>query len=233
MRYVMSARGTPRALGVALLSLLLAGCGGGGGGGGSGGASGSTGAGGEETTSRTGTITFSLTDAAADDFQVVQVQIDSLTLLGPEGEVSIPLAAEEPLVTNLLDLQGVNEFFAQAEVPVGTYTKIRLQVSNPYFVLADGTEVPSSDIKLVADGVVDLNPQGPFEVIEGQDLVVQLDFDVENSIHIEVTGNGRYILRPQVFVDILEEGVDPPMVVDVQGVIHEVHPDLHTIDVST
>lgn len=227
MRYGVPIRRGPRGLSFWLFSVILAGCGGGGGESGSGG--GSTVA----ETPRTGTVTFALTDAAADDFSTVQVQIDSLTLLGPEGEVPIPLAVDEPLVTNLLDLQGVNEFFAQAEVPVGTYTKIRLQVSNPYFVLADGTEVSASDIKLVANGVVDLNPQGPFVVEEGGNLIVQLDFDVGNSIHVEVTGNGKYILRPQIFVDVLEQGVDPPMEVDVQGEIHEVHADIHTIDVST
>jgi hypothetical protein len=93
--------------------------------------------------------------------------------------------------------------FAVAEVPAGTYDKIRLQVSD--LVLHDLDAAQSQPVQLVGNGKIDLNPQGPFTVGEDEVIVVELDFDMAKSIKLTETGSGNLILRPVVFVDIQTE----------------------------
>jgi hypothetical protein len=60
-------------------------------------------------------------------------------------------------------------------------------------------------VQLPANGRIDLNPQGPFEISAGEDLVIQIDFDLARSIKLTTTGSGRYRFRPVVFIDVLDQ----------------------------
>jgi hypothetical protein len=71
--------------------------------------------------------------------------------------------------------------------------------------------------KLPANGKVDLNPRGSFEVVAGGHLMVELDVDAEKSIHIVEKGNKySYNFRPVVFVNILN---DTPRLVVLDGLV--------------
>jgi hypothetical protein len=71
-----------------------------------------------------------------------------------------------------------------------------------------------------AHGKIDLVPKGPFEIREGIHLVIEIDMDARNSIHIS---NG-YRFRPVIFVTIRETS-SPDKLARVHGEITELLDD--------
>ncbi|MBE9563666.1 MAG: hypothetical protein IMF17_00370 [Proteobacteria bacterium] len=69
----------------------------------------------------------------------------------------------------------------------------------------NGDVVFTVDAKLPANGKIDLNPRGSFEISDGDYLVIELDIDAEKSIHIVETGSGKFIFRPVIFINVLGE----------------------------
>ncbi|GAB4324154.1 MAG: hypothetical protein Kow0074_16900 [Candidatus Zixiibacteriota bacterium] len=136
-----------------------------------------------------------------DDADTTEVEDDS-------SDTSGTIALSEPVRMNLLALDSISRVLAVASAPAGVYGKIRLYVSDPLFVLDDATEIPAEQIKLVANGKVDLNPQGDVIVTTDAFTVVVLDLDVENSVQVNQTGSETYILRPQVFVDATVDSLE-------------------------
>ncbi|MEO8445348.1 MAG: DUF4382 domain-containing protein [Gammaproteobacteria bacterium] len=184
--------------------LALAGCGGGGGGAGP----------------KMATVGIALTDAAAPEFDEALATITSIELLGDSGRISLYSGST---TIDLLKLADYSELFAlRDDVPSGTYNKIRLQLSGLELVKLDanGQAIETVQARLVANGKLDLNPQGPFFVAPGATLVITIDFDVGKSLKITETGNGRLIVRPVVFVDIAD-GIAAPGLARIHGVISD------------
>ena len=120
----------------------------------------------------------------------------------------------------MLALQKFSDLLATATVPVGSYSKIRLHVSQVELVRLnpDGTVLSSDIAKLPANGKIDLNPRRSFDVTDNGHLMIQLDMDANKSIHI--IGNGKgYNFRPVVFVNIL--GDDDMKLVILDGKVLE------------
>lgn len=176
------------------LVLALAGCGGGSGSSNNGGAQG-------VSAPQVGSITILVGDAPLDGIDEVLIDIREVRLLGDDGQVTI---TDGPLgVIDLLSLQNLTELIASDEVPAGNYSKIRLLIDSLQIVETDNPA--PVEVQLPANGKIDLNPQGQFEISPGEDLVVQIDFDLARSIKIVQTGNSQYRFRPVVFIDVLDQ----------------------------
>lgn len=191
---------------IAVALLTVAACGGGG----------STG--GVAAPAQFATVGIALTDAPTADVDQALATITSIELLG-EGRRVVLFSGVETI--DLLRLADYSELFAVSEeVPAGTYNKIRLQLSSLELVKLndDGTIDETIDAKLVANGKIDLNPQGPFYVAPGATLVITVDFDMKKSLKITETGNGRVIVRPVIFVDIAN-GLPAPGLTRIHGEI--------------
>jgi hypothetical protein len=94
-------------------------------------------------------------------------------------------------------------------VPAGTYSKVRLQVSNIELLpKADSTIGSNIEVKLPS-GKIDLNPRGAFTVVPGGSLSVRIDMDANKAIHVHPSRVGWYIFRPVVFVDIVSASRNP------------------------
>ena len=187
--------------------LTLAACGGGGGG-----------TGGVAAPAQFATVGIALTDAPTGDVDEALATITSIELLGEDGKVVLFSGVE---TIDLLRLADYSELFAVSDqVPAGTYSKIRLQLSSLELIRRneDGTIAETIDAKLVGNGKIDLNPRGPFFVAAGATLVITLDFDVKKSLKITETGNGRVIVRPVIFVDIAN-GLPAPGLTRIHGEI--------------
>jgi hypothetical protein len=150
----------------------------------------------------TGRTVILIHDAPVDSLQEVWLTVNSVRLIGGgnSGKNQEPLLTE-PVRLNLLALDEVSRVLSVSDLDAQTFSKIRLEVSEPEFVTNDGEVIDESQIKLVANGKVDLNFKQPVEVVPEGLTVVSLDMDLENSILVNQTGKGRYILRPQVLVD--------------------------------
>ncbi len=106
------------------------------------------------------------------------------------------------------------------DVPVGTYCKVRLTLSNPngleLVLAADGS---SHYPKLPGNGKLDLLARDCFTVSPDASVTLQLDMDAGNSIHIVQTGSKTtYNFRPVVFVDVINRSFTGKLV-RVEGVI--------------
>jgi hypothetical protein len=170
---------------------------------------------------QTGSVGIVITDAPSLAWDRALATITSISLLSDDGRV-ILWEGEE--IIDFLDLADYSEIFWIAEgVPVGSYEKIRLQVSRLELQKVDdeGEVIESALTKLVANGKIDLNPRGQFTVVGSEMLFVQLDWDMKKSLKIVEAGNsGNIIVRPVVFVKIL--GDDPfQRFTRVHGIVRE------------
>lgn len=151
----------------------------------------------------TGSVTVLLTDAPSDAFSQIFVTVTSIELLG--GDAPVTLFAGEEIV-DLLALENFADLFAVADdVPAGSYSKIRLRISDLELVRLDdnGDVLESFRPPLPASGKIDLNPRGAFNVVGGENIVLQLDIDARRSIYIVGNGNNRFRFRPVIFIDVL------------------------------
>lgn len=149
--------------------------------------------------SEQGSLTLLIGDGPLDEVDEVNITITEIILLGDDGQQTIFDGEVGPI--NLLELQNVTELLFDGEVPAGDYSKIRLRIS-ALEVVDNGV---AEAVQLPANGRIDLNPQGSFNISPNEDLVVQIDFDLDRSVHVVQTGNGRYRFRPVVFVDIIDQ----------------------------
>ena len=171
------------ALGALILfsSLLLFACGGSGG----------------SSSVATGSVGILVTDAPSDDFDAIEVTLNSISLIADESNPIEIWSSESGEMIDLLNLETEAELFTLvSDVPIGWYNKIRLHISRVELVEFDGNRI---DVD-VPSRKIDLNPRGNFYVNADETLLLQLDFDANKSIHL-VNAN-HYRLRPVVFVDI-------------------------------
>jgi hypothetical protein len=152
-----------------------------------------------------GHVTVHLTDAPG-DFEAVHLVVTGVSVHRAEGDVdSWETLAVQGGTFDLLQLRnGVLATLAIGNVPVGHYDQVRLLLGAGSDVVVDGVTYPltipsglSSGLKLI----------GSFDVVEGEERELILDFDAARSIH--QTGNGKYIMRPTVRL-ILGGVVTPP-----------------------
>lgn len=149
----------------------------------------------------TGGLSIVVGDGPLDSVAEVNIDITEVILIGgDDGQVD--LAVEDVGIIDLLSLSNLTELLVDDDVPAGTYSKIRLMVDSIEIVEDSGDRELA---QLPANGKIDLNPQGEFEIVAGEDLVMQIDFDLDRSISIVQTGNSKYKFRPVVFIDVIDQ----------------------------
>lgn len=162
-----------------------------------------------------GTVAISLRDAPTDAFCHIYADIERIDLLGEDGPTHLAMFGDPSTDGrfDLLALQNQSQLLTVAtEVPIGGYEKIRLTLDQLSLVgceMQGGQEVavPEEDWehpKIPGNGKLDLVPRGGIEVIGGETLLVELDMDMDKSLHLRQTGqgNGKWQFRPVVFVTV-------------------------------
>lgn len=156
-----------------------------------------------DSSGRMGTLNVRLTDAPLplSNVKSVMVTLTGVIVYPRETVESMPLPTEPPPITllhfpatfDLLTLTGgATALLASGEVPVGDYSRIRLQISSAMLIYMDGT---SADLKCEPNKV-DVPIQ--FHVSAGTGNTLVLDFDAGASVKVNETGMGDLILRPVV-----------------------------------
>lgn len=152
-----------------------------------------------------GSVAILFTDAPTDQFCHVFATVQSIDLLGSNSPTNVYTGPE---TVDLLAMRNYADYFSiDTSVPVGQYEKVRMTLSDLALVECDaaGVQEPAGDWEhphLPGNGKLDLNPRGTFEVIGGETMVIELDMDMEKSLHLHQTGNGKWQFRPVVFVTI-------------------------------
>jgi hypothetical protein len=148
-----------------------------------------------------GKVALLFTDLPSEDFDHIWISFDEVTLLGADGQQQVygQLAEDTGMTIDLLDLKDVMDLAFIRDVPAGFYSKVRLHITE---IKLENEGEPPIDVRPVANGKLDLNPQGSFEVRAGQLLFIQLDMDANRSFQLHQGGNGTWHFRPVVFMDI-------------------------------
>lgn len=160
---------------------------------------------------QSGTLSVSLTDAAAGGFDAVNVTVSKVRVHqsssaeeNDSGWSDITLSPARKI--NLLDLSnGVLETLGQTSLPAGHYTQLRLVLSAntgtalSNSVVLSGT-TPTAEIPLVTPSAVQSGIKliNEFDVAAGQRVDLVLDFDALKSVVRR--GNGTYALKPVIRV---------------------------------
>lgn len=179
--------------------------------------------GGSSVDGGTGRVALAMTDGPTDEFSQVLVTVERIDLLAGEDDSIRETIFEGRETFDLLALENVVEPFAiREDVPAGSYSKLRMQLAEIELIrVLQGGSTESVFPRLPGGQRIDLNPRGGFEVRPGDTLAIELDVDARRSIQIVGTGNGRYLFRPQVFVDVMRaDRVD--RLVSIEGVIDEI-----------
>ena len=196
------------------------------------------GGGGTDTTAgRTGTVGILLTDKPADPslFSVINATIVKVELMPEEDEDDrVSIYDGDPKTFDLLRLKSESvPLTFDDTVPVGSYCKIRLTLSDLELVLADDTPDVATDNKtyhpkLPGNGKLDLVVRGCFDVEEDSNATLQLDIDAGKSIHITGNGKNKYKFRPVIFIDVIDQTFESKLV-RLNGVITRVNLNERTL----
>ncbi|MCC6490715.1 MAG: DUF4382 domain-containing protein [Candidatus Hydrogenedentes bacterium] len=131
---------------------------------------------------------------------LTEVALDRVGVAGDDEEETLKeqvVIFQGELELDLLNLTGLSEVLSSTEVPAGTYTKIRLEISNPRLVLNDDPDTEITNVQLTANGHLFIGKT--FTLEDGEESLLVLDF---GGIHLVRTGNGRYVLTPQLQADL-------------------------------
>lgn len=144
-----------------------------------------------------GTLVLKITDAPGDlniteaivtmsEVRVHYAGIDDNDTIGEWITI-----VNESQTFDLIALENVTELFGTANLSAGWYTQIRLFVEEA-LVTIDGVQYD-----------LDISPQHvklikPWKIVDGETLVLLLDFDVQKSVH--KTGSGKYKMKPTIKV---------------------------------
>lgn len=168
----------------------------------------------------TGTVGILLTDGPTGTFCQILATIERIDLLGTGAPTNVYTGAQ---TVNVLAMRNFSDVFVvDPGVHVGSYDTIRLTLSDLALVECDDAGNPEHSSgrehpRLPGNGKLDLKPRGSFQVVGGETLVIQLDMDMEKSLHVNRTGNGKWQFRPAVFVKIKP---DETKLVRVFGQVH-------------
>lgn len=164
------------------------------------------------TRSTRGNLSVFLTDAPIDldEVTAVNVTIAAMTVFpvcdDPDEDCQgrsldlIPAEGSDGVIVNLLEYRdGRVILMASEEVPDGAYEKIRMEIAAASLLRDDDQDPDTPEIMeeiFVPSGKVDVVV--PFTISAGEETEIILDFDAALSVHVNETGNHRYILRPVI-----------------------------------
>lgn len=145
-------------------------------------------------------VVFAVHGRPIDGYQEINLTVNSVEFIGDNDSGEIELVP--PVRVNLINAD-FSEFLACIDdAPAGQFNKLRLRVSDPEFVQADDSVIGSELIQLNANGKIDLNTQGErFEIMDGGKQLVEFTLSSDdNALKVTETGNGKFILRTEVFM---------------------------------
>ena len=152
-----------------------------------------------------GQVQVVVTDAPADEWAHVWVKVTKVTLVKADGTTEV-VAFDASTAGNsnagkvdLVHLDSVGELLASAQVPVGTYTKLKVSIdtdpANVTLIAQGGGPVTVS--RVVGTAIpVDLSPA--LVVTEGHGSAVQVDFDLSHPLFVVMLQDGTAVLNLQV-----------------------------------
>jgi len=141
---------------------------------------------------KTGTLVVKVTDAPVPDLEHLNLTINKVEVSNETGSwKSLPISGGS-LYFDLLKLRNVTKDLAIGEIPVGNYTKIRMQIVTANATLSDGSTLTLN----VPPGHIDI--QVHFEIKPGKTTSLIIDIVVDKIKIAERGHSGKPAnLNPQ------------------------------------
>jgi len=152
------------------------------------------------TSTPLGSAAIILTDAPSDQWSAIEVVVTKVSLLNKADHTKEVVAFEGATAKiNLVDLDSVGELLATAKLPVGTYDAVRVTIdpTSVSLVKADGTTVPSDQVKVAGASVL-VALSTDLVVTESGSNAVQIDFDLGHPLFLVQLPNGTWVMNLQV-----------------------------------
>jgi len=152
------------------------------------------------TTTPTGTASVIITDAPSDQWSAIEVVVTQVAFLNKADHTKEVVAFQGASAKiNLVDLDSVGELLASAQIPAGTYDALRITIdpAKVNLVKADGTVVPSSQLKVAGNSVI-VNLSADLVVTANGSNAVQLDFDLAHPLFLVQLPDLTWVMNLQV-----------------------------------
>jgi len=151
---------------------------------------------------QTGSVGLLVTDAPSDDFEAVNITIRRIELMR-DGQAS-SLIFEGLETFDLLALRDASELFSvTGEVPTGRYGKIRMILADRGIELVD-RQGRREHPELPPGNRIDFDPSVSIDVSGNSMQIIEVDIDVDRSIHIDPSRGNVYRFRPVVHTQIVK-----------------------------
>lgn len=161
----------------------------------------------KSSNSNTAQLQISLTDSPFPGAKEVWVDIQQIKIIMSDTSNPLTLNGTHPGLYNLLDFtNGKDTLLADATIPPGTISQIRLILGdNNYIVTDDGTKI---NLKTPSGQESGLKVQVHQEVSGGILYRLKLDFDAGRSI-VKAGNSGNYLLKPVLrIISLVPSGGD-------------------------
>ena len=150
------------------------------------------------STARKGSLRVNATDAPPQGVSKILVAVSQIEVQKAGGD-AWQVVVPGPVEFDLVEIEGVETTLGEAELDVGLYGQIRLEVNKVEVTILGATltaRVPSGKLKIV----------GGFSVKAGVTTVLTLDFDADKSV--VVAGTRNVLIKPVIKLLVREEGED-------------------------
>jgi len=158
-----------------------------------------------------GFLRLTLKDAPIEDAKNIFVTISNIRVheACEDGEDCFTTISEVPMTIDLLSLQTTPLELPTATLPAGTYNQIRMAVTSGEIVFGPPGLPDPSDLHYPLSVPSDEIKSHLHFVLEGGKMIlITIDFDAKNSIHVIKKGKqDSYQLRPVVNVVEVVEGL--------------------------
>ena len=159
---------------------------------------------------QTGSVFTTGTDAPLPSIVSFQVQVSDVTVSDGTGTpVSILSAPQTIDFARFNGLQSLLDFNA---IPAGTYTTVNVTLANPVLAYLNTSQTGApptiSDVPnpTLLNSTVTVLLSTPLTVTAGQNVGLQMDFNLRNSIQIDGTGQVTGVINPNINFTVLTPG---------------------------
>lgn len=180
----------------------------------------------------TGGVTVTLTDAASDELACFMVEISAISLTRATGAQVGVLST--PVSVDLLSLTDLSQVLSVLQLPAGLYSAatVTMDFSEASTYLVDSsipaTILNSTGAPLTGQVTLPITIGDQLNVPQGQNQVLELDFDLDQSVSVDTPAN-EVVVEPVI---VLRSNPGDPKDILVVGEVVAVDAPANRIDVE-
>lgn len=162
-----------------------------------------------------------LTDAPSDDIEQLLVTITKIELVGQEQTFTVFKGEERVDFAQLTDFL---ELFNITSVAPDIYSAVRIEMRDVTIVAEDASGVLVETTVALPSNIIEIAPQEPFTVAQGQVMFLKIDFDIDKALAMLAEDGSELVLQPVIFVEFGEQ-LSANRFVRLRGIVEQTYAD--------